>query len=109
MKQEKKTALADCQSKLVSIKEENSLSNHDLSILTGIAEPAIQSILNGQGNLDADMMRKLSRWLNTPTKIEYFPHGKRIAVLMPENDIHSWLLIPLSYKHTAESWKLATR
>lgn len=112
MKQEKRTAFADCQSKLISIKEQDSLSNHDLSILTGINEPAVKSMLEGKTNTlkwDARTQRRLAQRLNTPLRIDHYPHGKRFAVLMPNSNIHSWLLIPLSFNYTMESWKLATK
>ena len=85
-------------------KKHYSLTAHDICNLTGLSTKEISQFLNYPASYSVSIMDKLVSLLNTRISFCYYPHGKRTALIKPNSNVETWLIVPLDYVYKVAEW-----
>ena len=85
-------------------KKRYDLTSHDVCSLTGLSAQKIDQFLNYPASYNVDVMNKLVDLLNTRISFQYYPHGKRTAIVQPKHSPKTWMIVPLDYVFKNAEW-----
>lgn len=85
-------------------KKRYSLTAHDMCKLTGLSANEINQFLDYPASYSISTMNKLVKLLNTRLSFCYYPHGKRTALIKPNPNVETWLIVPLDYVYKVAEW-----